>query len=110
MPEFLGEMVASSGILLATAIQSATREMIRRIIAWFWNTKFGTSEYRLIPWAIFTTEDIMATQSAIAQAPYHVQGKNQLLTSTTGSYLFHVDCLLRNMERESVTPQCYVLS
>ena len=100
-PEFLGEMVICSSVLLATAIQSATRGMTSRILAWFWNTKIETSEYRLIPRAIFETEDVMATQSAIAQAPYHVQGESQLLTATTGYYLYHVDCLLKNMERES---------
>ena len=72
MPEFFREMVICSSILLATAIQSATRGMTSRILAWFWNTKIETSEYRLIPRAIFETEDVMATQSAIAQAPYHV--------------------------------------
>lgn len=101
MPKFLGEMVFCSSVLLATAIQSAARGMTRRILAWFWNTKLETSEYRLIPRAIFETEDVMATQSAIAQAPCHVQGESQLLTATTGSYLYHVDCLLKNMERES---------
>ena len=100
-PEFPGEMVICSRVLLATAIQSAARGMTRRILAWFWNTKIETSEYRLIPRAIFETEDVMATQSAIAQAPYHVQGESQLLTATTESYLFHMVCLLRNMERES---------
>ena len=100
MPEFSGEMVICSSILLATAIQSAARGMTRRILAWFWNTKFGTSEYRLIPRAIFDTEDVMATHLAIAKAAYRVQRKHQLLISTTGSYQFHVDCLLRNMEKE----------
>ena len=42
----------------------------------------------------------MATQSAIAQAPYHVQEESPLLTATTGSYLFHMDCLLRNLEKQ----------
>ena len=43
----------------------------------------------------------MATHSAIAKAPYCVQGKHQLLISTIGSYLFHAECLLKNMENES---------
>ena len=60
--------------------------MTRRILAWFGNTKIETSGYGLIPRAIFETKDVMATQ---------------LLTATTGSYLYHVDCLLKNMERES---------
>ena len=101
MPGFPREVIIYSGILLATAIQTAAREMTSRILSWFWNTKFKTSEYRLIPRAIFEMEDVMATQSANAQAPYHVQGKSKLLTATTESYLFHMDCLLRNMERES---------
>ena len=71
-PGFPGEVIICLGILLATVIQSVAREMTSRILAWFWNTKFETSEYRLIPGAIFETEDVMATQSAIAQAPYHV--------------------------------------
>ena len=99
MPGFPREVIICSSVLLATAIQSAAREMTSRILAWFWNTKFETSEYRLIPGAIFETEDVMATQSAIAQAPYHVQGESQLLTATTGSYLFHMGCLLRNLKR-----------
>ena len=100
-PGFPGEVIIYSGILLAIAIQSVAREMTSRILAWFWNTKIETSEYRLIPRAIFETEDVMATQSANAQAPYHVQGNSKLLTATTESYLFHMVCLLRNMERES---------
>ena len=100
MPGFPGEVIICSGVLLATAIQSAAREMTSRILARFWNTKFETSEYRLIPRAIFETEDVMATQSAIAQAPYHGEEQSPLLTATTGSYLFHMDCLLRNLEKQ----------
>ena len=44
MPGFPGEMVTGSGVLLTTAIQSAAREMTKRIIAWFWNPKFMTNE------------------------------------------------------------------
>ena len=33
MTEFPGEMVTCSGLLLATAVQSAAREMLKRIIA-----------------------------------------------------------------------------
>jgi len=105
MPGFPREMVTSSGVLLATAIQLAAREMTRRIIAWFWNPKFMTNEYRLIAKAIFPTEDAMATHSAIAKAPYRVQGQHQLLISTTGSYLFHMDSLLRSLEKEYHTMQ-----
>jgi hypothetical protein len=43
MPEFPGEMVTCSGLLLATAVQSAARETMKRIIAWFWDTKFKNS-------------------------------------------------------------------
>ena len=42
----------------------------------------------------------MATQSAIAQASYHVEEESPLLTATIGSYLFHMDCLLKNLERQ----------
>ena len=60
MPEFPGEMVTYSGLLLATAVQSAAREMMKRIIAWFWDTKFKNSPYKLIPRAIFATENVAA--------------------------------------------------
>ena len=41
----------------------------------------------------------------IAKAPYRMQGQHQLLISTTGSYLFHVDSLLRSLEKEYHTMQ-----
>jgi len=36
MPEFPGEMTSSTGLLLAMTIQSAVKEMAKRILAWFW--------------------------------------------------------------------------
>ena len=68
-------MVSSSGVQIATAIQSAAKEMTRRIIARFWNTRFNINQYRLIPRAIFTTEDVMVVHTAIEDAPSHVQGR-----------------------------------
>ena len=41
----------------------------------------------------------------IAKAPYRMQGQHQLLISTTGSYLFHMDSLLRSLEKEYHTMQ-----
>jgi hypothetical protein len=40
VPGFPREMVFSSGILLSTAIQSAARKMVKRIIARYWNTVY----------------------------------------------------------------------
>ena len=100
MPEFPGEMVTCSGLLLATAVQSAAREMMKRIIAWFWNTKFKISTYKLIPRAIFATENVTATHASIAIAPSRVQGTNKVLIHTTGAHLLHADCLLRDVEKD----------
>lgn len=94
-------MVSSLGVLLATAIQSTAREMTKRIMTWFWDTRFRTNPYRLIPRAIFATEDVMATHTAMTEAPYHMHGGNHLLVHTTGIYLLHVDCLFMDMEREN---------
>ena len=99
-PEFPGEMVSCSGLLLATAVQSAAREMMKRIIAWFWNTKFKNSSYKLIPRAIFATENVTATHASIAIAPSRVQGTNKVLIHTTGAHLLHADCLLRDVEKD----------
>ena len=99
-PEFPGEMVTYSGLLLATAVQSAAREMMKRIIAWFWGTKFKNSPYKLIPRAIFATENVTATHAAIAVAQTHVQGISKVLIHTTGAHLFHADCLLRDVEKD----------
>jgi len=99
-PEFPAEMATCSGLLLATAVQSAAREMMKRIIAWFWNTKFKNSPYKLIPRAIFATENVTATHTAIALAPSRVQGTNKVLIHTTGAHLFHADCLLRDVEKD----------
>jgi hypothetical protein len=99
-PEFPGEIVSYSGLLLATAVHSAAREMMKRIIAWFWNTKFKNSSYKLIPRVIFATENVTATHAAIAIAPSRVQGTNKVLIHTTGAHLLHADCLLRDVEKD----------
>lgn len=90
MPEFPREMVTSLGLLLTMAIQSAARETTKAIIASFWDTRFKNNLYKLIPRAIFATEDVMATHIVIAKAPYHVQGRNQLLIHILGTHLFLV--------------------
>ena len=100
IPEFPREMVSCSGLLLTTAVQSAAREMMKRIIAWFWNTKFKNSSYKLIPRAIFATENVTATHTAIALAPSRVKGTNKVLIHTTGAHLSHADCLLRDVEKD----------
>lgn len=56
--------------------ESAARKMTKRIIAWFWDTRFKNNPYRLIPRAIFATEDVKATHTVIVDALYHVQGWN----------------------------------
>jgi len=99
-PEFPGEMVTCSGLLLATAVQSAARETMKRIIAWFWDIKFKNSPYKLIPRAIFATENVTTTHAAIAVAPSRVQGTNKVLIHTTRAHLSHADCLLRDVEKD----------
>jgi hypothetical protein len=57
VPDFPGEMVFSSGILLTIAIQSAARKMVKRIIARYRNTMFKETHFRLIPRAILAAKD-----------------------------------------------------
>ena len=73
---------------------------MKRIIAWFWDIKFKNSPYKLIPRAIFATENVTATHTAIALAPSRVQGTNKVLIHTTGAHLSHADCLLRDVEKD----------
>ena len=64
------------------------------------DARFKKNPYRLIPRAIFVTEDVMAVHTAMADAPSQVQGGNQLLVHTTGTYLFNADCLRWDMEKD----------
>ena len=60
------------------------------------DARFKKNPYRLIPRAIFVTEDVMVVHTAMTDAPSQVQGGNQLLVHTTRTYLFHADGLLRD--------------
>ena len=60
------------------------------------DARFKKNPYRLMPGAIFVTEDVMAVHTAMADALSQVQGGNQLLVHTTRTYLFHIDGLLRD--------------
>jgi hypothetical protein len=103
LPNFLGEMVFSSGILLPTAIQSVARKMVKRIIARYWGTMFKETHFRLIPRAILTAEDRRTTHMAMVMAP-HREHEGDHLLHTTGAYLLSIDSLLRDREKE-----CYLM-
>jgi hypothetical protein len=68
--DFSGEMVFSSGILLTTAIQSAARKMVKRILARYWDVVFKETHSRLIPRAILVAKDRMTAHLAMAMAPH----------------------------------------
>jgi hypothetical protein len=92
-------MVFSSGILLTTAIQSAARKMVKRIITRYWDTVFKETHFRLIPRAILAAKDRMAAHLAMAMAPHQGREGDHLL-HTTGAYLLSIDSLLRDREKE----------
>jgi hypothetical protein len=99
VPDFPGEMVFSSGILVTTAIQSAARKMVKRIIARYWDAVFKETHFRLIPRAILAAEDRMTAHMAMAMAPHREREGDHLL-HTTGAYLLSIDSLLRDREKE----------
>jgi hypothetical protein len=99
VPDFPGEMVFSLGILLTTAIQSAARKMVKRILARYWEAVFKETHFRLIPRAILAAEYRMTTHQAMAMAP-HQEREGDHLLQTTGAYLLSIDSLLRDREKE----------
>jgi hypothetical protein len=101
IPDFLGEIVTSTTIWLPTAIHFAAKEMIKKILARFWDTKFKNSIFRLIPLSELDTKDEGTAHATIARAPYCEKGENQCLVHATRAYLYKTDRLLMDMEWEN---------
>jgi hypothetical protein len=99
VPNFPGEIIFSSGILLTTVIQSAARKMVKRIITRYWDAVFKETHFRLIPRAILAAKDRMATHLAMAMAPHQGREGDHLL-HTIGAYLLSIDSLLSDREKE----------
>ncbi|RLM69592.1 hypothetical protein C2845_PM17G03470 [Panicum miliaceum] len=100
-PKFPGLMVKSTSIRRSTTIQSVPRDMIQRVIARFWDTKFKGTRYRMISRILPITLDDEDTLRDIPLTPRNGSEEDHDVIRTTGAYLYRTDYQLMDVKWEN---------
>jgi hypothetical protein len=101
VPHFEGEMVYSSGWLTETAVQSVAWKMMMKLLSRYWQTKFESSSFRVLPRAVLPDEDPEAVYLEMFAAPVQEIGGDQPLVHTTMSYFYDLDRQMVKLSKES---------